>query len=149
MKKSFILLLFLMICASVSPLCASASDNTVTRYTETVFWENVGTMETEEIITVYLTDSNEKSVSQTKIYKIDGVIVAAVTLNVAFGYDGNNAWVINTSVSKNVSGGWTYSGQSIDVNGGSVTLTAQLSHASYATVPVEIFVSCTPSGVVI
>ena len=85
------------------------------------------------------------TVDITKSYSYNGNEVASVTLTVTFGYNGSSAWVISRSVSKNLSSGWSYSGQNISITGGTVSLTAQLSKNTIH-IPVDISVTCSPSG---
>lgn len=150
MKKIVLKLsiLALLVCALSIPASAFAVENT--RTTEIIYVEGLGEVEVTTITKVQnsLVRSSQKSASKTKEFTYDGQVVATVTLKATFGYDGSSAWVVSATGSQNISSGWTYKNQSIDKSGNSATLTATLSKGIGVKTPVEITMSCSPSGTI-
>lgn len=145
MKRMMSLILSILVLASVLILPAGAAAQSAP---STMVWiEEYGDLQVETILTVYdsLRSSSRTAEKTKKVYS-SGNLIATVTLKATFGYDGSEAWVISASASKSTSGGWSYGGQSIDKDGGTATLTAELSKYPYSDIPVEISMTCSPSG---
>ena len=109
--------------------------------------------ETQLIIYSPVTRNTSKSAQVIRTIKKDGSTIATVTFNVTFTNNGITAGVVSTSYSKSVVSGWSYVNHSItktDVassSGGTATLRAELKKFPF-TVPVNITVHCSPSGVI-
>lgn len=148
MKRYISLFLMLTLLLGTMVLPSYAVSNEKKTETEIVYVEGVGTVEIETITTVFSGAARSSTVigEKTKNYKADGTLIATITLKATFGYDGSSAWVNSASVAKSTSNGWTYGGQNIDKDGGTATLTAALSHSKYADIPVEITMTCSPTG---
>lgn len=146
-KKLSVLLALVLLMGALAVPASAAAPETVYK-TETIYVEGLGEVEVETVTTVHdsLLRSSKKTVETTDKYKSGGTVIATVTLKATFGYDGSDAWVESASVTKSTSGGWSYGGQSIDKDGGTVTLTAKLTKSSYPSIPVEITMTCSPSG---
>lgn len=150
MRKKVLFLLVLTLLVSILSVPASATEKTGNVETETIYVDGLG----EVAVTTVTQEqsmglrSTKKSVSRVQKYKYKDQEIATVTLEAEFGYDGSDAWVISASGTKSISSGWSYSGQSIDKNGGSVSLTATLSDGISAKIPVEITMTCSPSGTI-
>ena len=145
MKKNFTLaaLLFCLIFTMAVPVGAASE---AVCETSTVTYVD-GEFEIEETLTVYSgARSNSRRATKSQSVKIDGVVVADVTLNVTFGYDGSSAWVISASGSHTTYSGWSYSGERISKSGSAATLTATVSKAGYRNTSVNISLTCSPSG---
>lgn len=146
MKKMFstMLLSALLICATVLPTSAVQQ----TDRTSEVFYTECGPVEVETTLTVYESGarSNSKRASLTNTYKNNGKVIAEVTLNATFGYDGSTAWVISASGSHTTYDGWSYGSEKISKSGGTATLTASLSKSGAGTIPVSISLTCSPTG---
>lgn len=150
MKKIVSILLLMVIMSGIFPSKTMAVSPVVAVDTEIIFLKDFGMMNVKTVTAINSVMSDKTGVANvTRTYSANGMEIATVTLSVTFGFNGSNVWVISKSVTKNVSSGWTYSGQKVSLNGGTVTLTAQLSHrdpATFVQVPVEITVTCTPTG---
>ena len=148
-KRSFVLALVILL-VGVLTIPASAAEPEVVYESELVWVDGYGEVEVETATTVYdsVMRSSTKTASKSKTYKSEGTVIATITLKTTFGYDGSNAWVSSTNVTKSLSTGWSYSGQSIDKNGGTVTLTAEVYKLLVGTIPVEITMTCSPNGTI-
>lgn len=150
MKKSVSILLSLVLLMGVFVIPASAADVEIYRETETYYVEGVGEVTVETVTTVFDSElrSSSKTASRTVDVEVDGEVIATITLKATFGYDGSEAWVISASATKSTSGGWTYGSQNIDMDGGTATLTAKLTKLLRPSIPVEISLTCSPSGTI-
>ena len=150
MKKIVSVLLLMVIMSGIFPSKTMAANPVVAVDTETIFLKDFGMMDVTTVTAINSVMGNKTCVANvTRTYSANGIDIATVTLSVTFGFNGSSVWVISKSVTKNVSSGWAYSGQQISISGGTVTLTAQLSHRDISTfvqVPVEITITCTPTG---
>ena len=106
-------------------------------------------VETTTVIRNTLSRSSSVSVNRTKTIKNSGKVIAEVTLSVTYGYDGKTAWVTSASGSHETYEGWSYSGEKITKSGGTATLSAKLTHSRYENVPVNISLTCSPTGQII
>lgn len=150
MKKQSLVLVLVVLLVGMLTIPASAVAPDMTCESETVWVDGYGEVEVETVTTVYgsVMRSTTKTASKTKNYKADGTVIATVTLKTTFGYDGTEAWVNSTDVTKSTSLGWAYKGQSIDKDGGTVVLTAEVYKLLEGTIPVEITMTCSPSGTI-
>ena len=90
--------------------------------------------------------SQTKRAEKTSTYRYAGSVIAKVTLEATFGYDGDSAWVVSTDSSHTTSGGWSYKNEQISESSNRAKLTAELTHIIFETMQVNISLSCTPSG---
>lgn len=144
MKKrlTFAAVLFCLIFAMAVPSGAAPQVVQETKTTTTVY----GDFEVEETLTVYSNlRSSTKSASKSQTIKQSGIIVAEVTLDATFGYDGKTAWVVSASGSHTTYDGWSYSNERITKSGGTATLSATLSKGGVKA-PFSISITCTASG---
>lgn len=143
MKKiGAFLLTFALLAVTMIPSSLAAANNW--QDTETVYSE-LG--DVEIITTIHNAISRSGgSVNKTSTIKNNGKIIAEVTLSATFGYDGRTAWVISASGSHETYEGWSYSGEKITKSGGTATLSAKLTHSRYENVPVNISLTCSPTG---
>ncbi|MCI8869390.1 MAG: hypothetical protein HFF39_02415 [Lawsonibacter sp.] len=149
MKRSFSFIMVLALLMGIIMLPGHALESEIFRETETIFVEGIGYLEIETVITraPVFTRSGvgyDKSIS----VRNSGRIIATVTLDASFGYDGSRAWVNSASATHSTNSGWSYGGESISKSGGTVTLTATLSKPLYNDIPVSISITCSPSGVI-
>lgn len=103
-------------------------------------------VETTTVIHNTLFRSNSVSVDRAKTIKNSGKVIAEVTLSATFGYDGKTAWVISASGSHTTYDGWSYSNEKITKSGGTASLSATLSHLLHTSIPVNISITCSPTG---
>lgn len=150
MKKKILMLFALAMVMSIFTIPASAAEKANSEETEVIYVEGLGEVTVTTVTQVQEAGvrSSQRSASKAQEFKYMGQLIATVTLKATFGYDGSDAWVVSASGTKSISSGWSYSGQSIDKNGGSVSLTATLSNGISAKVPVEITMTCSPSGTI-
>lgn len=87
-----------------------------------------------------------KRANKKHSFTYQGENIATVTLFATFGYDGKSAWVEEASASHDTSGGWSYGREVIDTDGSTAALSARLTHRDRPYIPVDISMSCTPSG---
>lgn len=103
-------------------------------------------VETTTVIHNTLFRSNSVSVDRAKTIKNSGKVIAEVTLSATFGYDGKTAWVISASGSHTTYDSWSYSNEKITKSGGTASLSATLSHLLHTSIPVNISITCSPTG---
>ena len=135
----------MMLCAAALPAGAAPSDD-----------RNISVTVSEdgrlEIITVLETGNSLLRASmpayKTSYVKYDGELIAEVTLSATFGYDGDEAWVEESESDYETYDGWRYGSEKIEDSGGTVTLSAKLTHATEGTVPVDISMTCSPDGTI-
>lgn len=103
-------------------------------------------VETTTVIRNTLSRSNSVSVDRAKTIKNGGKVIAEVKLSATFGYDGKTAWVVSASGSHTTYDGWSYGGEIISRSGNTATLSATLSHLLHTSIPVNISLTCSPTG---
>lgn len=103
-------------------------------------------IETTTIIYNTLFRSNSVSVNRAQTVKHSGKVIAEVTLSATFGYDGKTAWVSNASGSHVTYNNWSYGSERITKSGGTASLSAKLTHSQYADIPINISLTCSPTG---
>ena len=143
MKKiGAFLLTFALLAVTMIPSSLAAANNW--QDTETVYSE-LGDV---EIITTihYAISRCGGSANKTSTVKSDGKVIAEVTLSATFGYDGKTAWVSNASSSHTTYSGWSYGSEKITKSGGTASLTGTLSHLLHRNIPVNISLTCSPTG---
>ncbi len=143
MKKiGAFLLTFALLAVTMIPSSLAAANNW--QDTETVYSE-LGDV---EIITTihYAISRGGGSANKTSTVKSDGKVIAEVTLSATFGYDGKTAWVSNASSSHTTYSGWSYGSEKITKSGGTASLTGTLSHLLHRNIPVNISLTCSPTG---
>lgn len=150
MKKMTLVLAVLTLLVCILSIPASAAEMLDTGKTEIIYVDGLGEVTVTTVTEVYdsVARSSQKSVSKTQKIEYGGQLVATVTLKATFGYDGSDAWVVSSSGVRDISSGWSYSGQSIAKNGGSVTLTATLSKGIGVKIPISITMTCSPTGTI-
>lgn len=146
MKKTGALLLALALLVSIMILPTQAVSNN-TPDVEVIHTE-FGDFEIVTTTIVYdsVARSSTKRADRIHEMKYSGTIVAKVTLSATFGYDGKTAWVISASGSNNTYDGWKYGSEKISKSGGTATLTATLTKLTSSNIPVNISLTCSPSG---
>lgn len=145
-KKIFMPILALLLAAAILPLPRTFAADT----SESTYVEDLGngiTVESVLVVEPSLTRSSSRSASLTSTFKNNGVQIAVITLNANFVYDGSTSRATYASYSKDISSGWTYTDHSLTRSGGTATLTATLKKF-LINVPVEMHISCSPSGVI-
>ena len=149
MKKLSIIFTLILL-AGVLTVPASAAEPKMMYETTVCYLDDCGEVEIETVTIVHdsVTRSSTKSVEKTQTVKVNGTVVATITLKATFGYDGSSAWMVSASTTKSTSGGWSYGGQSIVKNGGTVTLTAKLTKDKNDDIPISISMTCSPTGAI-
>ena len=113
------------------------------------FVEDLGngvTKETTITVEPSLTrETHTKRVTSKNEFKYNGEYIATVNLIVTFKYDGNRAWVTDTSYSKSLTSGWSYTHYDIISFGASANLTGLLKNGA-KKVDVDISLKCNPDG---
>lgn len=145
MKKNLTLMavLFCLIFTMALPVGAASQ---VVSETETVVTV-CGDFEIEETLVVYsAARSSTKSASKSQTIKYDGVVIANVTLNATFGHDGKTAWVVSANTSRTTYNGWTYGSENISKSGNTASVSAMLRNSNARNTPVNISMTCSPSG---
>lgn len=143
-KISAVLVFVLLLCIMVLP--SGATQNTYRKID--VMNTEFGPVEVETALTIQesLARSNTKRASAAQTFKFSGKVIAEVTLSATFGYDGKTAWVVSASGSHTTYDGWKYGGEKITKSGGTATLTATLSKLTSSNIPVNISLTCSPTG---
>ena len=145
MKKNltFMAVLFCLIFTMALPAGAASQVVCETKTVTTVY----GDIEVEETLVVYsMARSNTKSASKHQTYRDGGKVIAEVTLNASFGYDGKTAWVVSANTSRTTYNGWTYGSESIKKSGNTASVSAMLRNSNSYDTPVSISMTCSPSG---
>ena len=145
MKKVGTLCLVLLLLTSMMLPIQAISDNT---QEIEVIHTRFGEYEVEVKTVIYASASRSSSRSADKLVSIkrDGKVIADVTLSATFGYDGKTAWISNPGSSHTTYSGWSYGSEKITKSGGTASLSATLSHLLYRNVPVNISLTCSPTG---
>lgn len=145
MKKLSYLLSFALIIGIMVPAVHATSD--VRRETDIIHTE-FGNIEIETITVVHnpTSRSGSKSVDKTQTVKFSNKTIAEVTLYATFGYDGKTAWTSSASGSHTTYDGWSYGDENISKSGGTATLTATLTHILHRDIPLNITITCSPTG---
>lgn len=92
--------------------------------------------------------STTRRAVKTATYHYDGNVIAEVTLDATFGYDGEDVWVEEADTSHTTYRGWSYGSERITESGGVARVTARLTHLLDSPVPVDVSITCTPSGTI-
>ena len=145
-KKIFMPILALLLAAAILPLPRTFAADT----SESTYVEDLGngiTVESVLVVEPSLARSSSKSASLVSTFKNNGVQIAVITLNANFVYDGSTSRATYASYSKDISSGWTYTDHSLTRSGGTAKLTATLKKFPF-NVPVDMHISCSPSGVI-
>ena len=135
----------MMFCCAVLPAQAYAAAPEV----EVIYTEH-GDFTVETVLTVYPVLSRAQTARADKVQtvKYGGEVIAEVTLSATFGYDGDEAWVEEAESDYETYDGWRYGSEEIEDSGGTVTLSAMLSHITEGRIPVDISMTCSPSGTI-
>lgn len=158
MKKLFSFFLVLATVLFLSVPCFAEEISTQSALPSHTVTENLGNGPTVEIkTTVYNTCaalklSSVRSATKTKTYKENGTVVATVTLNATFEYNGSSAWVTGKSAGHSTVSGWSYSDESFKTGGTTARLSATLTHW-FAVIPMrkinaDVSLTCSPSGII-
>ena len=149
MKKISFLAVFILI-FSLCTFSSFAVSPDISKETEIIYTKEYGNVQIETILVVESSSLRSSTVPAYKIktYSVDSEQIATVTLSATFGYDGKTAWVERTDSSYSVTGGWSYKNESITTSGGTANLTAKLTKLLTSSIPVEISMTCTPSGTI-
>lgn len=145
MKRISSLGLILLILVSIMVLPAQAANV----YSETeVIQTEFGEIEivTKTVVYHSVLRSSRQSADKTATAKLNGKAIADVTLSATFGYDGKTVWVISASGSNTTYDDWSYGSEKITKSGGTASLTATLTHLLYRNVPVNVSLTCSPTG---
>lgn len=145
MKKNLTLMAvpFGLIFTMALPVGAASQTVCETKTVTTVY----GDFEVEETLVVYsAARSSTKSASKSQTIKYDGVVIADVTLHATFGYDRRTSWVVNAYSTRTTYGSWSYGSESITKSGGTSSLSAMLRNSNARNTPVNISMTCSPSG---
>lgn len=149
-KRTIVIFLTFLMIVTMSTITSRADyvpeENDVT----ITYWGNGFTVESTIVIEheiLPLSAMSTKTATKKDVYKYNGTEIATVSITASFGYDGSASWVNSTSVSKNISSGWTYSNENITTSGGTATVTATLKKFPY-NVSVYTYISCSPNGVI-
>ena len=145
-KLSALLMCAAMFCCAALPAQAYAA---AAPEVEVIRTEH-GDFTVETVLTVYPALSRAQTARADKVQtvKYGGEVIAEVTLSATFGYDGDEAWVEEAEGDSVTYDGWRYGSERIRDSGGTVTLSAKLSHATEGTVPVDISMTCSPDGTI-
>lgn len=135
----------LLLCTAVLPCAAAQPASSVQ---QSVIHTEYGDIVVTTTLTVYdsAARASTKSADKIRTFTYQGQTIATVTLSATFGYDGKSAWVEEASASHDTSGGWSYGREVIDTDGSTAALSARLTHRDRPYIPVDISMSCTPSG---
>lgn len=103
----------------------------------------------ETKLIVYESDTRSSTKAASTVRKItnNGSVIATITLNAQFSYDGSSAKVINTSYSKTLASGWSYTNHNISKSGNRATLNATVKKL-LTSLPVYMYIQCSPIGVI-
>ena len=152
MRKSIAFLLCtIILCGMITQTSHAAAVETVQTTSIEPLSDGI-TIETTLTIHQSLLRNNSKRAALESVYKDNGTIIATVTLDATFGYDGTTAWVVSASASHWVASGWSYESQSLSTTGSTARVTATLKKwllfISIASVPVDISLKCSPNGTI-
>ena len=145
-KLSALLIGAMMFCCAVLPAQAYAA---AVPEVEVIYTEH-GDFTVETVLIVYPALSRAQTARADKVQtvKYGGEVIAEVTLSATFGYDGDEAWVEEAESDYETYDGWRYGSEEIEDSGGTVTLSAMLSHITEGRIPVDISMTCSPSGTI-
>ena len=145
-KLSALLMCAAMFCCAALPAQAYAA---AAPEVEVIRIEH-GDFTVETVLTVYPALSRAQTARADKVqtFKYGGEVIAEVTLSATFGYDGDEAWVVEAEGDSVTYDGWRYGSEEIEDSGGTVTLSAQLTKAAERTLNVDISMTCSPSGTI-
>lgn len=144
-RAAILVLALMLTLIPASAYAVEAGD--VETYTYVEDLGNDFTAKTTLIVSPAQERSSSKRVTKIQEIKHSGREIGTVKLVATFSYDGTTSRVTSTSYEKDISVGWAYTGHSITTSGGRATLTARLVSA-IGTVPVNISIYCSPSGVI-
>ena len=147
MKRKMSILLAVGLIAGSLALPSYAATGEAVQKVQTIQTQ-YGEIQVETVLTVRDTApySQTKRAEKTSTYRYAGSVIAKVTLEATFGYDGDSAWVVSTDSSHTTSGGWSYKNEQISESSNRAKLTAELTHIIFGKMQVTISLSCTPSG---
>lgn len=145
-KLSALLIGAMMFCCAVLPAQAYAA---AVPEVEVIYTEH-GDFTVETVLIVYPALSRAQTARADKVQtvKYGGEVIAEVTLSATFGYDGNEAWVEEAESNYETYDGWSYGSEQIRQSGGTVTLSARLSHPTEGTGSVNLSMTCSPDGTI-
>lgn len=149
-KKYSIVFFTLLLLISLLPLPNGFSANAFESSTYTEYTEDIGdgfTIESILIVEPSLSRASSKSASLVSTFKNNGVQIAKITLNADFVYDGSSSRATYASYKKELSTGWSYVNHSLTKYGSTAKLSALLKK-SVINIPVDMKISCSPSGVI-
>lgn len=140
MKRIFICLISVLLCLSLA-VPVYASDGPAP--------EIDGLFTEHDEITVFdsLTRSGvyTQTASKTKTVEYQGVVVATITLNGEFVYNGSQVAVVSKSVTTDLASGWSFTENSLTSSGGRISLRGVLS-SSQAQANINMSLSCDANG---
>ena len=145
-KLSALLIGAMMFCCAVLPAQAYAA---AVPEVEVIYTEH-GDFTVETVLIVYPALSRAQTARADKVQtvKYGGEVIAEVTLSATFGYDGDEAWVVEAEGDSVTYDGWRYGSEEIEDSGGTVTLSAKLTKFAEITRNVDISMTCSPSGTI-
>lgn len=145
MKKCSLLLSFILLFCMMAPAALAAPE--VYQEVETIHTE-FGDLKvtTTTVIHDTFARSNRKSADRTRTVEAGDSVIAKITLSATFGYDGKTAWVISASGSHTTYDGWSYGSEKIGKSNSTASLSAALDHSYYASISVDISMTCSPTG---
>jgi len=137
--------LILVLALLLAPSAQAASMSYEVEQMET--FEQGVTVERTIVVFESFSRSSTKRATITDTYKNNGTIIATVSLDVTFGYDGSTSWVVSKTSSSTVYGGWSYTSEKISTSGGNVSLSATLKKG-ISSAPVSMSLVCSRSGAI-
>lgn len=145
MKKviSFLCCMFLLI--SVCLPAFAAEQDTMIAHQETNLGDGITVI--EEITECAQTRASGKTYNRTNTYMSGDTVIAVITLQATFYYDGTSVVVASKSVIQaDTYDGWSFEQQSLTSSGGTVTLTGKLTKWLILNKSVDMSITCDKDG---
>ena len=129
MKKTILTFCCLALILTFMPHAAAFEEiettGTVIYYNEELL--DNGLTVIDQITDITTARSNDKTVERTNTYKDGDTVIAIITIQATFRYDGSTVSVISKNVTRaDTYSGWSYSQKSFTSSGGTVTLSGTL-----------------------
>lgn len=125
----------------------SIDDQQEVLYFKTEDLGNGITVTTEITVAPTSSRATDKSATCSQTYTKNDTVIAVITIQGTFRYDGSTVRVVSKSVTQTTTyNGWSYSQTSFTSSGGTITLTGKLTKLFSLNVPVNLSLTCDKDG---
>lgn len=142
---------FLALCLSVVLLVTMGITAYATEQPQVVFHDEItlenGITVIEEIVVYPQGRSTDKRADATRTFKDGDTVIAIITIEGVFRYDGSTVSVVSKSVTQaDTYSGWSYKEKSFTSSGGTITLEGKLTKLLIFNNPFTMTLSCDENG---